>query len=149
MSIENYIMDSMQSPIFSYDLMIFIDRDRLTIEIDNEIDQSSVENFLLAMLSKERTRRSPGRKAGLRILRTPITVSPTGNRFFLYRYQLLDTAFFACKIALRRQVSNSARIPRKVSQGKEQSSVEINAREEDFLEDFTDLIDIERYVQTP
>lgn len=50
-------MSSMQSPVFSYaSLTIFIDRDRLITEIDNEIDQSNMESFLLAMLSKERTR---------------------------------------------------------------------------------------------
>lgn len=103
-------MQSLSCTQFSFS--IFIDRDRLTTEIDEETDRSSMESFLLAMLSKERNARrrdrsvSKSRKAGLRILRTPITEPPTGNRFFLYRYRLLDIAFLACKIALRRRVSN-------------------------------------------
>lgn len=108
-------MDFVTLSLFSYTILIldfYRSRQIDYCEIDNETDQSNMESFLLAMLSKERTRNArrrdrsvlKSRKAGLRILRTPITEPPTGNRFFLYRYRLLDTAFLACKIALRRRI---------------------------------------------
>jgi len=58
---KRYIIDFMQSlSCTQFSFSIFIDRDRLTTEIDKETDRSSMESFLLAMLSKERNARPFG-----------------------------------------------------------------------------------------
>lgn len=129
-------------------------------QIDNEIDQSSMESFLLAMfyqkkeIERKKTRattRRFGLQAGLRIFAN--TYYRTFNRKPVFFYTVTDSwipCFWHRKIALRRRISNRVFESQRTVYRKEQPNVEtiadkrnINARESGrpYLI-FTDVIDI-------